>query len=347
MKRLLLPLAALALLAPAQASAQEEAQDQSQAPEQAQDQNQTRLSSSEGPRAKVRIALKNVNGSRVHVGSRILGVGYVRPFVPNQEVRVWVSKANNEIVAKRQTIRRVPGKNQGRFKIRSKRLIADGSYRVRAKKEASPNQEGFSKQSRAVGISYPDLDPGQQNNDVGLFNNLLDKQAYYTSNGSSYGSATGPRGPGLPQGERNAAHDQRDAVDLPDARQRQRQLQAEVPGRRQARRGRPLPPGDGPRRQRQAEAHLPHLLGNGRDADDPGATTPSSARSYGTNSHGMVYSVYFGPTNRGYATHGYKLGPELPREPRLPAQPDPELALHLQLDQHRRRHLRLPVAPRR
>ena len=95
MKRLALPLAALALLAPAQASAQEEAQDQSQVPQQAHDQgqnqNQAQQQLQQAPAdAKVRIALKNVNGSRVHVGSKILGVGYVRPFVPNQEVRVWV-----------------------------------------------------------------------------------------------------------------------------------------------------------------------------------------------------------------------------------------------------------------
>ena len=105
MKRLLLPIAALVLLVPGSASAQEQAQDQ--------------LLQGAPKDAKVRIALKNVNGSNVHVGSKVLGVGYVRPFVPNQEVRVWVSKANNEVAAKRQTIRRVKGKNQGRFKIRS------------------------------------------------------------------------------------------------------------------------------------------------------------------------------------------------------------------------------------
>ncbi len=35
-------------------------------------------------------------------------------------------------------------------------------------------------------------------------------------------------------------------------------------------------------------------------------------KEYGTNSHGMVHSVYFGPTNRGYATHGYKSVPNYP-----------------------------------
>jgi lipoprotein-anchoring transpeptidase ErfK/SrfK len=35
-------------------------------------------------------------------------------------------------------------------------------------------------------------------------------------------------------------------------------------------------------------------------------------KDYGTNSLGMVHSVYFGPTNRGYATHGYKSVPNYP-----------------------------------
>ena len=313
MKRLLLPLAALVLLAPAQASAQEDAQDQSQVPEQAQDQNQNQAQQlPKAPaEAQVRIALKNVNGSRVHVGSRILGVGYVRPFVPDQEVRVWVSKANNELVAKRQTIRRVPGKDQGRFKIRSKRLIADGSYRVRAKKEASPNQEGFSKQSRSVGISYPDLDPGQQNNDVGLFNNLLAKQAYYTANGSSYGSATG-----------RAVLAFRKVNGMP------RTTNATPSIFRTLANGngsfKLKYPGGGKHVEADLSRQVMVLADNGKPKhifhiSSGTAATPTIQghhtffrKDYGTNSLGMVHSVYFGPTNRGYATHGYKSVPNYP-----------------------------------
>ncbi len=61
----------------------------------------------------------------------------------------------------------------------------------------------------------------------------------------------------------------------------------------------------------------------------------------GTNSHGMVNSVYF---IRGYATHGYPRRPGLPGQPRLPAQSDPRLAPHLQLDRHRGPDRRLPLA---
>jgi lipoprotein-anchoring transpeptidase ErfK/SrfK len=292
MKRLVLPLAALALIAPGSASAQDLLQG---APKD----------------AKVRIELKNVNGRNVDVGSRVLGVGYVRPFVPNQEVRVWVAKANNEVDAKRQTIRRVKGKNQGRFKIRSPRLIEDGTYRVRAKKKASPNQEGFSKESRAVGIHYPDLDPGMRNSKVNLFNRLLSEQAYYTSNGQSYGSATG-RAVLAFRKVNGMARTQNASPSI----------------------FRTLANGNGgfklehPGAGKHVEADLSRqvmvLADNGKPKhifhiSSGTAATPTIKghhtffrKQYGTNSSGMVHSVYFGPTNRGYATHGYRSVPNYP-----------------------------------
>jgi L,D-transpeptidase catalytic domain len=307
MKRLVLSLAALALIVPASASAQE----QQTEPEQQAQQQQQQLLQGAPKEARARIVLKNVSGSRVDVGSKILGVGYVRPFVPDQEVRVWVAKANNEVIAKRQPIRRVPGKNQGRFKIRSKRLIEDGAYRVRARKEASPNQEGFQAESKKVGISYPDLDPGMRNNDVGLFNNLLAKQAYYTANGRSYGSATG-----------------RAVLAYRKVNRMERTMNA-TPGI-----FRTLANGKGsfklehPGAGKHVEADLSRqvmvLADNGKPKhifhiSSGTAATPTIQghhtffrKQYGTNSLGMVHSVYFGPTNRGYATHGYKSVPNYP-----------------------------------
>ena len=57
---------------------------------------------------------------------------------------------------------------------------------------------------------------------------------------------------------------------------------------------------------------------------------------------GMYYSVYY---NRGEATHGYKSVPAVQRQPRLHPQPDPELGLHLQLDQPREHDARLQLGP--
>ena len=261
--------------------------------------------------ADVRIALKNVNGSRVQVGSKVVGVGYVRPFVPDQEVRVWVARANSEIMVKRQPIRSVSGKDQGRFKIRSKRLIEDGAYRIRAKKEASPNQDGFQEESKKVGISYPDLDPGMRNNAVGLFNDLLDEEGYYTSNGSSYAAAT-----------------ERAVLAFRKVNRMGRTVNA-TPSI-----FRTLAAGKGgfnlkyPNAGKHVETDLSRqvmVLADGGEAkhifhiSSGTAATPTiqghhvfTRKQYGTNSLGMVHSVYFGPTNRGYATHGYKSVPTYP-----------------------------------
>jgi hypothetical protein len=299
MKRLALPLAALVVLAaPGFASAQGQAQDQ--------------LMKQGVPKdAKVRIDLKNVNGSKVDVGSKVLGVGYVRPFVPNQEVRVWVAKAQNEVDIKRQPIRRVPGKNQGRFKIRSGRLIEDGAYRVRARKKDSPNQVGFQAESRKVGIDYPDLDPGMRNSNVNLFNKLLSDQAYYTSNGQSYGSAT-----------------QRAVLAFRKVNGMERTTNATPSIFRtlaNKKGGYNLKyPGAGRHVEADLSRQVMVLADNGKPKhifhiSSGTAATPTIKGHHtffrkepGTNSHGMVHSVYFGPTNRGYATHGYKSVPNYP-----------------------------------
>lgn len=261
--------------------------------------------------AEVRIVLKNVNGNNVEVGSRVLGVGYVRPFVPDQEVRVWVAKANNVLTAKRQTIRRVRGKNQGRFKIRSKPLIEDGAYRVRAQKDASPNQEGFHAESRKVGVSYPDLDPGMRNNDVALFNDLLSKQAYHTANGRSYGSAT-----------------KRAVLAYRKVNRMARTYNATPSIFRTLANGnggfRLEHPGAGKHVETDLSRQVMVLAAGGEakhifHISSGAPATPTiqghfvfTRKQYGTNSLGMVHSVYFGPTHRGFATHGYKSVPTYP-----------------------------------
>ena len=261
--------------------------------------------------ADVRIALKGANGNKVDVGSKVLGVGYVRPFVPNQEVRVWVARAKKEVLVKRQTIHKVPNKDQGRFKIRSKRLIEDGTYRIRASKDASPNQEGFRAESKGVGIFYPDLDPGMRNNHVGLFNDLLDKEGYYTSNGSGYEGAT-----------------QRAVLAFRKTNGMPRTYNATPGIFRMLANGKGefklKYPGAGKHVEADLSRQVMVLADNGEakhtfHISSGTAATPTIQgkhtffrKQYGTNASGMVHSVYFGPTNRGYATHGYKSVPNYP-----------------------------------
>lgn len=270
--------------------------------------------------ANVRIALKGVNDNEVHVGSKLLGVGYVRPFVPNQEVRVWVARAKKELTAKHAMIKRVPGKDQGRFKIRSKRLIEDGSYRVRASKDASPNQDGFQAESKKVGISYPDLDPGMNSNDVALFNDLLQDQGYYTANGSSYGSTT-----------QRAVLAYRKVHGMPRTHNATPSIFRTLANGRGA--FKLKYPGAG----KHVEADLSRqvmVLADGGKAkhtfhiSSGTAATPTIRGHFqfyrkepGRNSHGMVNSVYF---RGGYATHGYASVPTYPASHRCLRNPIPD-----------------------
>ena len=68
------------------------------------------------------------------------------------------------------------------------------------------------------------------------------------------------------------------------------------------------------------------------------------SKTPGTNAKGMVDSNYF---IRGYAIHGYAVGPGLQRQPRLPAGADPQRARDLRLGRDRGSHRRLAVGPRR
>lgn len=271
-----------------------------------------RVEKAGGPaEAKVRIELKGEGDGKVDVGDRITGVGYVRPFVPNQEVKVWVARAAKVVDAKKVKIKQVRNKNQGRFSIRSGRLIQDGAYRVRARKKASPNQESFKGESHKVGVRYPDLDPGQRSNTVGLFNELLSDQAYYTSSGRSYSSAT-----------QRAVLAYRKVNGMPRSYNATPSI------------FRSLANGNGgyklryPGQGKHVETDLSRqvmVLASGGEAQQifhissGAAATPTiqgkhqfTRKQYGTNSLGMVHSVYFGPTNRGYATHGYKSVPTYP-----------------------------------
>lgn len=265
-----------------------------------------------GPaKSKVRIALKGEGNGKVDVGDRITGVGYVRPFVPGQEVKVWVARAAKVVDAKKVKIKQVRNKNQGRFSIRSGRLIRDGAYRVRARKKDSPKQEGFKGESHKVGVRYPDLDPGQHSNAVGLFNELLRDQAYFTSSGRGYSSAT-----------QRAVLAYRKVNGMPRSYNATPSI------------FRSLANGNGgyklryPGAGKHVETDLSRqvmVLASGGEAQhifhisSGTAATPTiqgkhqfTRKQYGTNSLGMVHSVYFGPTNRGYATHGYKSVPTYP-----------------------------------
>ena len=106
-------------------------------------------------------------------------------------------------------------------------------------------------------------------------------------------------------------------------------VQGPLPAARPPRRGRPRPPGArADRRRRQGRAHLPDLLGQAGDADDPRASSASTARTRARTPRAWSTPSTSSAATRSTATRR----PDLPGQPRLPADADPRRGPHLQLD---------------
>ena len=261
--------------------------------------------------ARMKLRLAGVDGNFVDVGERYRVIGKVFPWVPNQNVRVLLKRDGRVIKRRKLEIERVHGRDAGRFELTSKRSIEPGEYRFRANKHETLRQDGAMEGTRGIGVDYPDLDPGNHGKNVKLFNRLLSKQAFHTSRGKGYGSATsravlayrkvnGMRRTGnATPGIFKTLADGRGGFRLkwPEGGKH-----VEVDLSRQvmvlAKRGK--------------AKEIFHISSGAPATPTIRGKFVFTRRQYGTNSLGMVHSVYFGPTNRGYATHGYKSVPTYP-----------------------------------
>jgi hypothetical protein len=258
--------------------------------------------------ARMRLSLEGLSGGKVDVGERFRVVGYITPYVPDQ--RVVVSLKRGERTLKKRTVAVNPIRDGevGRFSLNSKRIIKPGHYRFRANKPATAAQEGAMGATRKASVDYPDLDPGDRGDEVKLFNKLLAKKAYYTSGGRTYGDATG-RAVLAFRKVNNMARTQNATAGI------YRTLAAGKGGfklrwpeggkhietdlSRQvmvlARRGKPQ--------------HIFHISSGAPATPTVRGKFATYRKDYGTNSKGMIHSVYF---HGGYATHGYHSVPTYP-----------------------------------
>ena len=232
-------------------------------------------------------------------------IARLRPFVPGQKVKLRYSKRGKIIKQRNKTVKRIGNSNVGKVKMTTKRLIRPGDYRAAAVKEATPEQAGDKARSQRFHPTYPDLDPGQNNSDVRLFNSLLRQKNYYVSTGSGYGPPT-----------------ERAVMAFRKVNGMRRNYNAD-PGI-----FRKLADGKGgfnlnrPGLGRHVEVDISRqvmvLAANGKaqhifHVSTGAPSTPSDRGTYrfyrrqpGYNSLGMYYSVYY---NRGEAIHGYKSVP--------------------------------------
>ena len=94
-------------------------------------------------------------------------------------------------VIKKQVVEVKQGKNgKGEFSLDGPQLVEPGDYRARAVFEGTPELGGGSAESDSFSIRYPGLRKGAGGKDVAVFNKLLAKQGYATSQGSKYTQIT-------------------------------------------------------------------------------------------------------------------------------------------------------------
>jgi hypothetical protein len=140
--------------------------------------------------AKIHVKVKGLHGGKAKVGDRVEAIVRVTPFVPHQRIEIRLQNRGDTIAKATPYIRQVKGKKFGRAKLRSKPLIDAGKYRIRVSKAATPNQRGGLAKSKAFGLKFPDLDPGDRGPAVKTFNQLLREEHYYDTDGHDYGSHT-------------------------------------------------------------------------------------------------------------------------------------------------------------
>src|SRR5215212_7704822 len=151
-----------------------------------------KLARKQGPEpAHLSLQVHGVHHGRLLVGRRARAVGYLRPFVPDQHVRVKLLRSGHVVQSLFPEARKVKGQDAGRFKFRSPELLKPGTYRVNAQHDRNGKQEAALARSVRFHIRYPDLDPHDRSSLVRLFNHLLLRHGYYTTHGKRYGSKTG------------------------------------------------------------------------------------------------------------------------------------------------------------
>jgi hypothetical protein len=251
--------------------------------------------------AKLKMRLKGASHHTVHVNHRVRAEVRLRPFVAGEEITVRLTNGGKTLGRQDLKVRQVGNKDVGVVKFTSRRLLKSGGYKIRAAHEGTSAQDPARKSSPRFHPKYPDLDPGQSNGDVHLFNHLLQRRGYYVSGGSSYGDGT-----------------QRAVMAFRKVNRMRRSWNANPDIFRKLADGQGAfhlkYPGAGRHVEVDISRQVMVLADNGKAKHtfhvSTGAPATPTIRGHfhfyrkdpGFNSVGMYYSVYF---IRGYATHGY------------------------------------------
>ena len=247
-------------------------------------------------------------------------MGYLRPFVPGQRVKVALVRGGHTVVKRNPVVKRVHGSDKGRFDLRSTKLTKPGTYRMVAKHLGTGAQSRSVARSAKFHIKYPNLGPASRSSSVKLFNRLLAKQGYYTTHGRNYSQKTGFA-----------------VMAFRKVNGMKRTFNASPGIFRKLAEGRGAfhlkYPGAGKHVEVDISKQVMVLAKHGKPqytfhVSTGAAVTPTIRGHYkfymrqaGFNSHGMYYSVYW---HGGYAIHGYHSVPPYPASHGCVRNPIPE-----------------------
>ena len=259
--------------------------------------------------SEIALRLKGLRHGELPVGHKVVVAGTLRPFVRGQKVTVTLRRGKH--VIKRRTVRvhakRRKGSNLGKFSL-SERLVRPGRYSAQAIHRKNAQLGGSRDGTRGFHIRYPGLRQGDSGDAVKLLNGLLARQGYVNDGGRNFNSATGRAVLAFRKVNGMARKSSATGSIFKTLVKGKGGFKLEHPGA-----------------GHHVETDLSRqvmVLANGRRVDEiyhisSGApATPTILGKFhfyrkepGTNSHGMVNSVYF---IRGYATHGYDPVPTYP-----------------------------------
>lgn len=271
---------------------------------------------------KLSVALKGLKDGDLTVGKKIVAVGTMRPYVEGQKAVVILSRGKR--TAKRVTVPIRHRGKRGRFKF-SKRLIKPGRYAVEAIHKKNATAGGSKDRSRRFHIHYPNLSKGDSGDTVKLFNSLLARLGYVNDENADYDEATGRAVLAFNKVNKKARSENADSSTFKKIAKGRGGFRLKDPG-------------VGGKHVEVDVSRQVMVLAKGDKVDEiysvstGAAVTPTVFGKFnfyrkepGTNSHGMVNSVYF---YRGYATHGYASVPDYPASHGCVRSPIPD-SLHI------------------
>lgn len=256
---------------------------------------------------KMAMRLKGLNGGKLKAGEKVTAAGTFRPFTKGEKVTLLLKRGKQTVRRKTMYVQEKKSADYGKFSL-SEKIVKPGRYRVQAIHKKTGRLAASKDRTRPFRIEYPDLDPGNQGSVVKTFNRLLEKQGYVNDGGSSYDSASDRAVLAFHKVNGDKRTGNATPGDFKKLAKGNGGFNLKYPGA-----------------GKHVEADLSRqvmVLAKGDKVDEiyhisSGApATPTILGHFnfyrkepGTNSHGMVNSVYF---IRGYATHGYASVPTYP-----------------------------------